>query len=116
MTDLFNTGSGNYDANNWVQGGPGYEEYYINRDAMESIGNLLQAIFNGSASLPYGGDNYYSSEWSAAIVEDIYGPDPIDCDLDPGTGIQGFENRLQNVATSLSNRLAFAQVSDPCYN
>ena len=87
----------------WVEGRAGNESYYMSLWGMEAIGARLRTVFNGTASLKFGGDNYYTSPSSLTVVGDMYGPNPIDCSLDPGLGIHGFEKRLSNVAISLTN-------------
>lgn len=87
----------------WVEGRAGNESYYMSLWGMEAIGARLRTVFNGTASLKFGGDNYYTSPSILTVVGDMYGPNPIDCSLDPGLGIHGFEKRLSNVAISLTN-------------
>ena len=95
---------GNVADDEWPQCQSGNETYYMSNLAMQATGARLRTVFNGTASLKYGGDNYYTSSSMLTVVGDIYGPDPIDCSLEPGLGIQGFERRLSDVAISLTNR------------
>lgn len=58
---------------------------------------------NGTASTFPGGDNYYKPNEIRKFVIDVLGFDPTICQNDESLGFAGFEKRMQNIATSMSN-------------
>lgn len=70
------------------------------------FGMQLAQLFNGSASMKSGGDNYVYDESIIQPFNDILGSKPTFCPNSSKMehlGIKGFEMRLNNVATSITN-------------
>jgi hypothetical protein len=70
---------------------------------LSSFAVKLLEIFNGTASTAPGGDNIYDTDAVRTFVTDIMGPDPTACSNDTTLGFPAFQNRINNIATAMSN-------------
>lgn len=71
-----------------------------------SYARQLAQTFSASASFVPGGDNYVYSQSAMTLAQDVLGIDPVSCgnmSLTLQEGLRGFDNRLNNVATSMTN-------------
>jgi len=64
-------------------------------------GTNIEATLYGNASWWNIGENDYSSTSVLYLVRDLYGDDVWTCD--PSKGFSAFQNRLENIAISLTN-------------
>lgn len=71
-----------------------------------SYARQLAQTFSGSAYFEPGGDNYVYSQSAMTLAQDVLGVDPVSCgnmSLTDHEGFKGFDMRLNNVATSMTN-------------
>lgn len=71
-----------------------------------SYARQLAQTFSGSAYFEPGGDNYVYSQSALTLAQDVLGVDPVSCgnlSLTDHEGFKGFDMRLNNVATSMTN-------------
>lgn len=93
------------DKGNWTTHLPeSSENFTIDFATAEIIAGQLATSFNMSASFFPGGDNYLDgSMFASSLIGEIIGPDPLKCPNSTENGFKGFENRMHNIAVSMTN-------------
>jgi hypothetical protein len=80
------------------------EDFTIDVHTTELIAGQIATSFNFSASFVPGGDNYlYGSMFASNFVSEVLGPTPLVCPNSTEYGIAGFDKRIANVATGITN-------------
>ncbi|KAF2000384.1 hypothetical protein P154DRAFT_534730 [Amniculicola lignicola CBS 123094] len=86
-------------------------KFCMNNETLKSVGEEFVPIFTGAASLSSGGDNYVNGTWTQFLITDILGYNPTQCNAeayDTTLGFNGFKNRMQYVATAITNSMRTA--------
>jgi hypothetical protein len=92
------------------------DEFCVGDGDLEQWTSALARSLEGAASIERSGsDNYYTGQWVPSMVGDILGPTPADCNpnLDEVYGLQGFTQRIDNIATAMSNALRTGNSTSP---
>ncbi|KAH7076855.1 hypothetical protein BKA63DRAFT_291604 [Paraphoma chrysanthemicola] len=79
--------------------------FSIDKISLQSLGDIMRLTLNGSATLRTKSDKKWESSEQIILAQDIYSGDPQICIPRSDNDIQGFGNRMQNIAVSLTNTL-----------
>jgi hypothetical protein len=77
--------------------------YSVDDLSLQSLGDIMRLTLNGSATLRAKSDKRWESSEQIILAQDVYSGDPQICIPRSDNDIQGFENRMQNIAVSLTN-------------
>ncbi|XPS90735.1 hypothetical protein M3J09_000168 [Ascochyta lentis] len=88
------------------------ERFCLADRVMVLLGGQLALTLNTTAYWGGQGDHYYVySLWAPNLGSDVLGRDPGVCSTDESRGIKGYEHRISNIATSLTNAFRTANSS-----
>ncbi|KAH7363700.1 hypothetical protein BKA66DRAFT_573396 [Pyrenochaeta sp. MPI-SDFR-AT-0127] len=79
--------------------------FSIDVSSLLALGDVMRLTLNGSAKMRAKSDKKWENSEQIILAQDVYSADPEICSPGPNTDINGFRNRMQNIALSLTNAL-----------
>ena len=77
-------------------------QFSVDITSMRALGDIMRLILNGSTTMRQADKKWKNSE-QIILAQDVCSSDPEVCDAGPVNDTQGFQNRMQNIAVSLTN-------------